>query len=53
MMNFCALKLFGSFIRKLKKAMDCINHVIYTCEQPWPITSEFNHIHNMCLCVYK
>ncbi len=32
MMNFGALKWFRSFIKKLKKALDCINHMIYTCD---------------------
>ncbi len=26
-----ALNLFDYFINKLNKALDCINHVIYTC----------------------
>ncbi len=31
MMNFGALNLFDSRIKKLKNALVCINHVIYTC----------------------
>ncbi len=31
MMNFGALNWFGFFMKKLKKALDCITHVIYTC----------------------
>ncbi len=31
MMYFGALNGFDSFIKKLKKALLCINHVIYTC----------------------
>ncbi len=31
MIKFGALNLFDSFIKKLKKTFDCINHVIYTC----------------------
>lgn len=31
MMNCGALQWFGSFIKKWKKALDCVNHVIYTC----------------------
>ncbi len=30
MANLGALNWFESFIKKLKKALDCINHVIYT-----------------------
>ncbi len=30
MMNFGALNLFDSCIKKFKKTLDCINHVIYT-----------------------
>ncbi len=30
MMNLSSLNWFDSFIKKLKKALDCINHVIYT-----------------------
>ncbi len=30
MVNFGTLNWFDSFIKKLKKALDCINHVIYT-----------------------
>ncbi len=30
MMNFSALNWFDSFIKKLKKALNCIIHVIYT-----------------------
>ncbi len=29
-MNFGALNLFDSFIKKLQKALDYINHVMYT-----------------------
>ncbi len=32
MMNFVALNWFDSFIKKMKKALDFINHTIYTCE---------------------
>ncbi len=32
MMKFGALNWFDFFIKKLKKALDCINHVIYTCD---------------------
>ncbi len=32
MMNFGALNRFDPFIKKLKKALNCINHVTYTCE---------------------
>ncbi len=31
MMNICALKVFASFIKELRKALSCINHVFYTC----------------------
>ncbi len=30
MVNLGALNWFDSFIKKLKKALDCINYVIYT-----------------------
>ncbi len=30
MMNFGALNWFDSFIKKLKKGLDCMNHMIYT-----------------------
>ncbi len=30
-MNFSELNWFDFSIKKLKKALDCINHVIYTC----------------------
>ncbi len=30
MVNLGALNWFDSFIKMLKKALDCINHVIYT-----------------------
>ncbi len=33
MVNLGALNLFDSFIKKLKKALDCVNHVIYTPER--------------------
>ncbi len=36
-MDFGALKWFGSFVEKLKKALDCINHVIYTCDLIMPL----------------
>ncbi len=40
MMNVGALNWFDSFIiTKLKKALDCINHMIYTCDRApkmWP-----------------
>ncbi len=32
MMNFGILKWFNSSIKKLEKALNSINHVIYTCE---------------------
>ncbi len=32
MVNLSDLNWFDSFIKKEKKALDCINHVIYTCE---------------------
>ncbi len=32
MINFGALKWFDSFTKKLKKALDYINQVIYTCD---------------------
>ncbi len=32
MMKFGDLNWFDSFIKNLKKALDCINHVIYTCD---------------------
>ncbi len=31
-MNFVALNCFDSFIKKLKKTLDCINHVICNCD---------------------
>ncbi len=34
MVNLGALNWFDSFIKKLKKALDCINHVIYTPDIP-------------------
>ncbi len=32
MVNFGALKYFGSIIKKLKKSLYSINHVIYICD---------------------
>ncbi len=32
MVNLGALNWFNSFIENLKKALDCINHVVYTPE---------------------
>ncbi len=32
MMNFGDSKWFGAFIKKLQKILNCINHVIYTCD---------------------
>ncbi len=32
MINFGAFNWFDSFIKRLKKTLVCINHVIYTCD---------------------
>ncbi len=37
MMNFGTLNWFDSFIKKLKKALDCIPDVIYTYDIQWGV----------------
>ncbi len=41
MMNFDVLNCFDSIIKKLKKALDCINPVIYTCDPCPTLLSQY------------
>ncbi len=43
MVHLGAMNWFDSFIKKLKKALDCINHVIYT---PVYIESDRTTLHS-------
>ncbi len=44
MINFGALNWFGYFIKKLKKTLDCIHHMIYTCVY---IKNSLHHLFDM------
>ncbi len=41
MVNLGALNWFDSFIKNLKKALDCINYVIYT---PCNVSMDIKHV---------